>query len=245
MRDSDSELKSLQVCLPVYMAGCLKRMKVASLMHEAQLRELGHPGLFPSKPVATCKDWDILQECDIDTLRFCKVIRGDDARFSSFVREVTDDAQNYIQVGDAIGDARHVLWLEPRAPPVRVVLMPTQHGVRAFKKSAAEEPGADALKWSGANARLYYDLFLRASYAVDSKCSPCLKGGMHDDLVASMTLEGSLTLFESWHVLELLPSKWTSEHRYKCNCSEFFKRGSCSHVLMLGMLSDKAIKIPA
>jgi hypothetical protein len=128
------------------MAGCLKRMKVASLMHEALLCELGHPGLFPSKPVVMCKDWDILQECDIDTLRFCKVIRGHDARFSSFVREVTADAQNYIQ--DAIADARHVLHGWNHA---RVVLMPTQHGVCTFKKSAAEQPGADALKWSGAN----------------------------------------------------------------------------------------------
>jgi hypothetical protein len=124
-------------------------------MHEALLRELGHPGLFPSKPVATCKDWDILQDCNIDILLFCKVIRGDDARFSSFVREVTADAQNYIQVEDAT-DASHVLHGWNHA---RVVLMPTQHGVCTFKKSAAEQPGADALNWSGANARLYYDPF--------------------------------------------------------------------------------------
>ena len=52
---------------------------------------------------------------------------------------------------------------------------------------------------------------------MDSKCSTCLKGGRHDDLVASMNLEGALTLFESWHGLELLPSKWTTKHRYKCN----------------------------
>jgi hypothetical protein len=133
------------------------------------------------------------------------------------------------------------------AGTTRVVLMPTQHGVYSLKKSAAQQPRADALKWSGANARLYYDLFLRATHAVDLKCSTCLKGDRHDELVAGMTLEGSLTLFECWRVLEFLPSKWTTEHRYKCNCSEFFKRGSCSHVLMLGMpvLNNKAITIPA
>jgi hypothetical protein len=243
MRDSD--LKCLQVCLPVYMAGFLKRMKVASLMHKALLRELGPAARSPwSLPVKARRDVQGLghSASDIDTVWFCKVIRGNDARFISFVREVTEDAQNYIQVEDAIADAVHALhgWNH-----VRVVPMPTQHGVCTFKKSAAEQPGADALKWSGANAQLYYDLFLRATYAVDSKCSTCFKGDRHDELVAGITLEGLLTLFECWHVLEFLLSKWTTEHRYKGNCSVFFKRGSCSHVLMLGMLNNKAITIPA
>jgi hypothetical protein len=113
-----SELKSLQVGLLVYMAGCLKRMKVFLLMREAHFRELSHLGLFPSNPVATCKDWDRLQECDVDTLRFCKIIRGDDARFSSFVSKISI---HYIQVEDAIADARHKLHGWNHA---RVVLMP-------------------------------------------------------------------------------------------------------------------------
>ena len=116
----------LQVSLPVYLAGMLKRMKVCSMMQEARLRELKHPGLFPSKPIATCRDWDCLQECEVDTLLHCKVLKGDDSKWGEFVSEVTADADNFIQACAAISRARRVVNAWSHA---RVILMPTQSGL--------------------------------------------------------------------------------------------------------------------
>jgi len=33
-------------------------------------------------------------------------------------------------------------------------------------------------------------------------------------------------------------------HLFKCNCPEFYKRASCHHVLLAGMMCDKDIRIP-
>ena len=45
-------------------------------------------------------------------------------------------------------------------------------------------------------------------------------------------IDNLLCLYESCHVLNVLPQKWSKEHLFKCNCTMHFQRTSCQHVLL-------------
>ena len=48
-----------------------------------------------------------------------------------------------------------------------------------------------------------------------------------------------LGVYESFNVLEALPTRWSPIHLFKCNCSTCFTHASCAHVLY-GMLQKKS-----
>ena len=54
----------------------------------------------------------------------------------------------------------------------------------------------------------------------------------------------ALDVYESFHVLEALPTRWIPTHLFKCNCSAFFVHASYAHVLLARMVSDHLIEIP-
>jgi hypothetical protein len=54
-----------QAGLGLYVANMFKAMKSASMQQEADFQKAGHPGLFPSGPKVSCKEWDILQGLDV------------------------------------------------------------------------------------------------------------------------------------------------------------------------------------
>ena len=54
----------------------LKSIKVASKALQARLELEGHPNFFPSAPVVTTKEWDLLQTYDHRTLLCTVALRG-------------------------------------------------------------------------------------------------------------------------------------------------------------------------
>ena len=62
---------------------------------------------------------------------------------------------------------------------------------------------------------------------------------------AAIQLDTVLGLYESFHLLEVLPNKWSKECLYKCNCVNFFKNAMCWHVLLLSMVMDPTITCPS
>ena len=59
-----------------------------------------------------------------------------------------------------------------------------------------------------------------------------------------LDLEAALDLYESFHILEALPEKWSDNHLFKCNCEAGFKNASCHHVLMASWVVDSSAQIP-
>ena len=56
------------------------------------------------------------------------------------------------------------------------------------------------------------------------------------------TLTEALEVYESFHVLEALPSRWSPIHLFKCNCRSCFTHASCrAHVLLASMVYDPKI----
>ena len=57
-------------------------------------------------------------------------------------------------------------------------------------------------------------------------------------------IDNLLSLYESFHILNALPAKWSEEHLFNCNCTMCFQRASCQHVVLAGMIVDESIKMP-
>ena len=52
-------------------------------------------------------------------------------------------------------------------------------------------------------------------------------------------------MYESFHVLEALPARWSPIHLFKCNCCTCFTHASCAHLLLASMACyDHKIEIP-
>jgi hypothetical protein len=61
----------------------------------------------------------------------------------------------------------------------------------------------------------------------------------------AMRVETILNLYESFHLLEVLPKKWGKDCLYKCNCVDYFKMAMCWHVLLVSCVMDPSIKCPS
>ena len=75
---------------------------------------------------------------------------------------------------------------------------------------------------------------------VDAFKTIILDGALH----LEPDLDNLLSLYESFHILNALPAKWSAEHLFKCNCTICFQRASCQHVVLAGMVVDESIKMP-
>ena len=67
---------------------------------------------------------------------------------------------------------------------------------------------------------------------------------MDNNMDSRDTLTEALEVYESFHVLEALPSRWSLIYLFKCNFLSCFTHASCAHVLLASMVCDPKIEIP-
>ena len=58
------------------------------------------------------------------------------------------------------------------------------------------------------------------------------------------TPDAATEVYESFHVLEALPTRWSPIHLFKCDCRTFFTHPSCAHVLLASMVCGPKIENP-
>ena len=71
------------------MTNMFKAMKSASMQLEEDLAKAGHPGLFPSVPWVSCKEWKHIQGLDPRTLMCTHVVSGTDHEWYIAVAEIS------------------------------------------------------------------------------------------------------------------------------------------------------------
>ena len=212
---------SPQVALPIYIANMLKSLKAKSMEDDAQLMIMGHPNAFPSVPKASASDWTIMQSLSILTLRLTMAYRGSAQVWKTAVRELTDG------VDDMRVLVRNLKEMERRVSPTShaaVLLMPTQKFIRQLMDTidTACEPTGEFTMRAAKFQRIFID----------------------NNMDSRDTLTEALEVYESFHVLEALPSRWSPIHLFKCNCRSCFTHASCAHVLLASMVCDPKIEIP-
>ena len=108
-----------------------------------------------------------------------------------------------------------------------VLLMPSQALMRRISLSNG----------STADVRLLTDAVQKE---VEAFRATTIDGAMHYE----QDIDNLLSLYESFHILNALPAKWSKEHLFKCKCTMCFQRASCQHVVLAGMVVDERIKMP-
>ena len=63
-------------------------------------------------------------------------------------------------------------------------------------------------------------------------------------MIQDESITEALEVYESFHVLEALPTRWSPIHLLVCNCRTCFTHASCAHVLLASMVCDHKIEIP-
>ena len=208
-----------QVGLGLYVANMFKAMNSASMQQEADFQKAGHPGLAPSGPKMSCKEWDILQGLDVRTLLGTYVVNGRDNNWDEAVAEL---CANCTTSSDLLQNLKTVRRTICRTSHARVVLFPTQDLIREAGKDVTDE---ELIVFCEDRAHEYEEY--------DIKGSP-------DD----WTLQEALLLYGSFYILESLDVKWSDYHLFKCNCAHCFQWASCHHVVLASMVCDPNLKCP-
>ena len=228
IRNSDSMSRVEWQCgLAVYLA---KTMKGASKELAAKLELAGHPNMFPSTPVATTAEWDLLHTLDYRTLLCCNVQRCNAAAWNSAISAIYDEVDD---IGSLLGNLREVPRTVSPSKDATVLFMPSQAAIRTFLMDSPEATAQELMAHTAQTQRMYTKFFIEQNYG------PPIPGGTEYDL------DEALGLYESVHVLEGLSKRWSPVHLFKCNCPEFFKSALCVHSRLAGMACDSKIKVPA
>ena len=215
-----SENLRRQVGLPIYVANMLKSIKANSLQTAAQLELMGHPNAFPSVPVASASDWTIMQSLHYQTLRLTVKINGGSAHWKAATTDILQGVESTRQL------LRNLREKDRRISPTvhaSVLLMPTQK----FLREVIDLPGVD-----------------EASGPDHTRLAQFKRMFMDNGMLECEGLEEALQVYESFHVLEALPSRWSAQHLFKCNCRTCFQYASCPHVLLASMVCDAKIEVP-
>ena len=184
----------------------------------AQLALAGHPNAFPSKPVATCEQWDLLQKMDTRTLLCSHTLHVGGNVWRDTVRGLCSGVSGFVDLMVKMETMQRTIH------PTRdttVLMWPTQHFMRSVKGLSDIE----AVEAARAKSTLYERFFINGDYG-------------------TVDLNAALELYESFHVLEALPEKWSPNHLFKCNCESGFKNASCHHVLMATWAVDRSRGVP-
>ena len=213
----------------MYIANMFKTIKGASKEMAAKMELDGRPNLFPSTPVATTAEWDLLQTLDYRTLLCCNVHKCNAATWNSAIAAIYVEVED---VGSLLGSLREVQRTVSPSKDATVILMPSQSAIKAFMTESPEATAQELMAHTAHTQRLYTKFFIEKDYG------PPLPGETEYDL------DEALGLFEAVHVLEGLSKRWSPLHLFKCNCPEFFKSASCVHCLLAGMVCDSKIKVP-
>ena len=204
--------------LGLYVANMVKAIKAGSRDAEAQLANAGHPNAFPSKPVAGCLEWDLVQGMDKRTLLLTMTLNVPATDWTAAVRKLCKDVTGFDDLRRNLDTVSRTIHPTTHAT---VLLWPTQTYVRSMQAMS----DMDAIAAAKAKGFQY------------EKC--IIKGQM-----AGLNLISALDLLESFHVLEALPVKWGKNHLFKCNCELCFKNASCPHVVFASWVVDPTAGCP-
>ena len=176
-------------------------------------------------PKTIKQDWDLLQDCHYLTLLNCVLEQGNDKAWSDTITALYDD------VDDMFDLMRNLANVPRRISPTTqamCVLMPSQKLMKGILADGVPDNLDEIV--SDAAAR-YWSFFVEKDYEMPE--DPAIR------------LDTILNLYESFHLLEVLPNKWGKECLYKCNCVHYFKNAMCWHVLLLSWVMDPSIKCPS
>jgi hypothetical protein len=207
------------------MGNMLKSMKGASKQLEADLTLLGHPNQFPSVPIATSKDWDLLQTLDYRTLLCVQVYEGNSGAWNTAVAAVYEDIED---VPELLSSLKHTKRTVYPTRDATVLLMPTQALLR--KLSPDSTTTTELIEDVRIAANNYIRLYIREDVTLDE---------------GDLDLDTALGIYEAFHILEAQPERWSKHHLFKCNCPQCFKTAACVHSILAGMLCDSSIQVPS
>ena len=57
-------------------------------------------------------------------------------------------------------------------------------------------------------------------------------------------LDDMIDLYNSFHIMEALPARWSTCHLYKCSCKSGLSKALCWHAVLAGMICDPSIQVP-
>lgn len=204
-------------------------MKGASKALEARLELAGHANFFPSEPVVTTKEWDLLQTYNHRTLLCTVALQGSGGVWRSAVAAITADAEDMQQLIHNLAVVKRTVAPTSHAT---VLLMPSQGFIKQLLKEQPDIANDELVEMVEAAAAIY------ARYYVNGNLQDPAPDG------DAWSLEAALKCFESFYVLEALQQRWTPVHYFKCNCPECFKCGSCVHSILAGMVCHPEIRVP-
>jgi hypothetical protein len=159
------------------------------------------------------------------TLLNCVLEKGNDDVWSSTITALYEDVE------DTYDLMRNLAKVPRRIAPTTqamCVLMPSQKFLKAMLSKGVPD-NLDELVSDCASR--YWAFYVDKDYE------------MPED--PAIQLETILSLYESFHLLEVLPQKWGKDCLYKCNCVEYFKMAMCWHVLLLSWVMDPTITCPS
>ena len=79
---------------------------------------------------------------------------------------------------------------------------------------------------------------------VHAKCQDYMRT-INDGFSSEDTVEEALDKLEMFHTLTALSKPWSPAVHHKCSCESSFKDAICTHALLLALLCDSTLKIPA
>ena len=198
----------------------LKSLKARSKQADSDLALMGHPNAFPSVPKASASDWTIMQSLRVATLRHTFALKSGKCKtWKLAVDQLTRDAEDMRVL------VRNLKEQERRVSPTShapVLLMPSQKFLREVMEmeNAFAPTGPFTMR-----AAQFIRIFV--------------ENGIYSESITE-----ALDVYESFHVLEALPTRWSPIHLFKCNCRTCFTHASCAHVLLASMVCDHKIEIP-
>ena len=208
----------------------MSTIKAKALQLEADLAAGGTPNAFPSVPVTCNLEWDLLQQMHPYTLVCTVSLTDREHTWRNAVRQVSGVQKGTIAV-EAMRDIVQNLGVPGRK------ISPTSHAGVLLMPSQALMRQINLSHGNTADVKVLTDAVQRE---VDAFKTIILDGALH----LEPDLDNLLSLYESFHILNALPAKWSAEHLFKCNCTMCFQRASCQHVVLAGMVVDESIKMP-
>ena len=132
------------------------------------------------------------------------------------------------------GALQNVALVRPHMPPPvaceqnGVLIMPTQKFMRVMLEieNVFDPTGP------------FTNFIMRATHFIGI----FLENGIYDESITEALL--ALDVYESFPVLEALPTRWSPTHLFKCNCRTCSTHASCAHVLLASLVCDHKIEIP-
>ena len=215
----------------MYLAGMFQTWRSDSKQLSANLSSFGNYNAFPSIPKSRKVDWDLVQDADVDTLRYCIIKVGNAKIWRDAVNGLYDEEVETMH--DLLCNLRKGTSAKNRVCPTThatCVLMPSQKLMKCLVKRYSHLSRDEIREIVEERADNYWKFFVEKNYMLD--------------VAPEKELHRSVAMYGSFHLLEALPNKWGDEVYFKCNCIDYFHYGVCSNSLLLGMVVDRTLTVP-